>query len=112
MTEAHITRELLEKRQDRARRSKMIPLGEDIIRDMLELPDDVFVERLYFDQWRQSLIIVVSKESWDKVPGGTEVPVLYDIETVIVTHREQEVTTNPQFRKIHPHRHIKINLED
>jgi hypothetical protein len=68
------TADLMAKIKERRKRRKIVYVGEDWIRRLLRMPEDIFIERIDYDVLRQSWIIICSNPNWPVVPDYVEPP--------------------------------------
>ncbi len=68
------TAEIMAHIKDRKRRRKVVMVGEDWIRKAIQMPEDVFLEDIYYDVVRKTFVICCSHPNWEPVEDYCEPP--------------------------------------
>ena len=68
--------EIMEQIKERKRHRKLVYVGEDWIRRLIQMPDDVHIERIDYDMMRQTFVLVCTSPEWTVVEDYCEPPAL------------------------------------
>lgn len=71
------SRQRQEEFRERMSRRKVLLLGYQDIRELLQLPEDVFVVGLTYDWQRESVVINIVSDAFERVPDYVEAPIAY-----------------------------------
>lgn len=77
------TAEFMAAIKDRRKHRKVVYVGEDMIRRLLQMPDDVVLERIDYDMVRQSFVLICNHPDWPKVEDYCEPPAIIGTTTPV-----------------------------